>query len=322
MYPKKFSSSSLYSILYFIFSFAFSFFILQYYTEGDQRFYTPFYEYCLQESNSLSWKFECYKDMVGAKEPVYFIISYMFSFFSSKIFFTSFTNALLFFFMVKVIFKYYNNIWHRQVFVIFLLSNYYTLGLFFSTERLKVGFIFFFIALYLDSNKKIVSFLIALFSHLQMVFIIMPLLISFILESGVKLKTKIFLVASSIISTVLLFLLLGSQIFSKFEAYHEGASESDLGLLGVIKTSVFVILASITVKKIEPLIAGMPIVIMSYFIGSTRLGMMAFILYLCYAINYNKRMTIPMIMVLSYFSYKSIGFISNIFNYGEGWIPY
>lgn len=320
MYSKKISYTVFYSIIYSVLVFLFSLLLFQYYTEGDQRFYRAFYNLCLQDENTLLLKFNCYKETLGAQEPIYFFIAYIFSFFSSKIFFTSFTNALLIFFLVQAVFKYYEKVWHRHIFIIFLISNYYMLGLFFSTERLKIGFLFFIVAICLN-NKKSVLLITAILSHLQMLFIITPFVLSILLKSTVRLWVKTTLIVSSSLSIILIFFLLKEQVFGKFNAYYQGAIESGSGPIGVIKTSFFIILACFSLRRFEPLIVGAPIIIMAYFIGSTRLGMMAFILYLCYVIKLNKRMDIAMIIALSYFSYKSIGFITNTLSSGDGWIP-
>lgn len=313
----KIKSSFFYGLIYSIIILLFSLFIFKYYIGGDQRFYTPFYNYCLSDIRGVGWKFQCYKEIVGAQEPIYFFISYLFSFFTSKIFYTSVTNAILIFLLVKVVFKYYSLEWHRHVFILFLLSNYYMLGLLFSTERLKIGFIFLLMAIYF--NKKKLYILIAIFSHLQILFAVVPFYISILLKSSVKFWFKFFLILMSTAGLFLLFLVMQNQIYHKFNAYYQETQDLDMGFIGIIKTSFFIILSSITVKKYEPLITGAPLVLMSYFIGSTRLGMMVFILYLFYAIRFNKRMDFVMILVLSYFSYKSIDFISNVFMYGEGW---
>ena len=316
----KIRLSVFYGLFYSIIIFVFSLFIFQYYVDGDQRFYTPFYNYCLDGNFDIHSKFECYKEMVGSQEPIYFLISYIFSFFSSKIFFTSITNAILTFLLIQIIFKYYRVGWDRHIFIFLIIFNYYMLGLYFSTERLKFGFIFFFVALCIN-YKRPLFFLIAVLSHIQMLFAVVPVAISYLINTKLKFWLKALMMFFSIIGSSVVFLLLKDQIFFKFNAYYQDSIDSDLGGIGVVKTSFFIILAALCLKKWEPLIVGFPVVVMSFFIGSTRLGLMAFLIYLIYIIKFKHKMDNFLLMILLYFLYKSFGFISNVFVYGEGWNP-
>ena len=170
-------------------------------------------------------------------------------------------------------------------------------------------------------NYKRPFFLIAVLSHLQMLFAVVPVAISYLINTKLKFWLKALMMFFSIIGSSVVFLLLKDQIFFKFNAYYQHSIDSDLGGIGVVKTSFIFILAALCLKKWEPLIVGFPAVVMSFFIGSTRLGLMAFLIYLIYIIKFKHKMDIFLLIILLYFLYKSFGFISNVFVYGEGWNP-
>ncbi|MFX9574593.1 hypothetical protein ABTO53_19845, partial [Acinetobacter baumannii] len=73
------------------------------------------------------------------------------------------------------------------------------------------------------------------------------------------------------------FFVLQEHIESKFTSYSNSVDEDGLGIIGSIKTSVFIILAVATTRKLLPLICGLPLIVMAFFLGSDRIGMLAFI---------------------------------------------
>lgn len=312
--------SLFYAIFYAIIVFIFSLIIFPYYTNGDQRFYTPFYNFCLNNNHVLSEQFVCYKETIGSQEPIYFILAKFFNFFSSKIFFSSFTNSVLFFLLVLLVLKYYKNIWHKHIFIIFLMLNFYMLALFFSVERLKIGFLFITLAFLFDGMKKYIFIFVSLIAHSQMVFLIIPYIISIVVNSKIKFKFKLLYFFASLFFIYIFFYLIKDQILYKLNIYYEEALDSDMGIIAVLKTSFFIFLASFIVRRKDPIIVGFPIIFMSYFLGSTRLGMMAFVVYLVYMIYLKRKMDFFLLMILCYYLYKSIGFINNVLIHGDGWV--
>lgn len=315
----KIKSSYFYSFIYALLVVFFSSIILPLYVGGDQRFYTPFYSFCLNDEINLAEQFSCYRETIGAQEPVYFVFAKFFSYFLSKNIFSAITNFFLVVAFVLVVFKYYKRIWHRHLFILLMITNYYSFVLYFSTERLKYGFLFLLISFLFVSKIKYLSLIFSILSHMQMFFNILPYILSNLINSTAKFWIKVTTLIVSFFVFLLVGLLMKDQILNKFSLYYEDTSDSNMGIIGVIKTSIFIVLASISVRKIEPVFVGFPIIISSYFIGSTRLGMVAFILFVSYVIQYKGKMDIICFIVLCYFSYKSIDFVLNVFAYGQGW---
>nr|WP_228199481.1 hypothetical protein [Acinetobacter baumannii] len=110
------------------------------------------------------------------------------------------------------------------------------------------------------------------------------------------------------------------HIVNKLGAYSEGTEEDGNGFISMIKTGVFIFLAGISTFRILPVISGIPLVLLSYFLGSERIGMLAFILYVCAVIYYKKKADLLLFLVMLYFTIKTPSFILNILNYGVGYI--
>ncbi len=314
----KIKSSNLLLSIYWVLTFAFSYYIFSYYTLGDQRFYIPFYNDCLSQSN-LNVQFICYKETVGAQEPFFFFTAKFFSFFSSKVFFSSFLNSCLIAVIFKLASKNISNNISLNIFMLLIVFNYYILALFFSVERLKLGLLLLLTGFLFKSSKKYILFFLALLSHLQIMAMIICYLMYLTLNSNKAFWKKLLMLSLASGVFIVVFLGMKEQFLFKFNAYYEGTQENDLGLIGVIKTSLYLAIAVLSIKNFQPLIVGFPLIVMSYFLGSDRVAIMAFIIGISYVVFYRKKADLLIYIVLFYSSYKSVGFIQNIFLYGEGW---
>lgn len=308
-----------YAIFYSAVVFIVSLFVLPYYIDGDQFYYRDFYKYCFYESLTLSQQFDCYQTTLASSEPGYFILSKLANAFLDKDLYIAIANAILTFIFSILVFKNYKAVWHRHVFLILLLTNYYLIVMFFAAERLKFSFIFLALALLISDNKKLFLFFGAMFIHIQSALLIGPYYIAQVFDKSESKWIKVLTIVGFIIVFAIALFVLKDHIESKFTSYSNKTEESGSGVLGSIKTAVFIIFASISTKKLLPLITGMPLVVMAYFLGSDRIGMLAFILYAGLVLYYKRSLDALLFITMLYFSYKSIEFISNIFIYGEGY---
>ncbi|MBZ0395115.1 hypothetical protein HLI08_17395, partial [Acinetobacter baumannii] len=168
--------------------------------------------------------------------------------------------------------------------------------------------------------KRIIIFGLALFTHVQSALLIATFFISKVLDKNTKLWVKIIISLICIIGFTGAFLLMQEHIVNKLGAYSEGTEEDGNGFISMIKTGVFIFLAGISTFRILPVISGIPLVLLSYFLGSERIGMLAFILYVCAVIYYKKKADLLLFLVMLYFTIKTPSFILNILNYGVGYI--
>lgn len=312
----KVQKRNFYALIYATLAFAFSIYVIPFYTLGDQFYYIRFYKECFLPGED---QWYCYTNMLGSAEPVYFFLAKFAQFYVEKNIFISLFNALFIYLLTLLIFKYYKVVWHRHVFLWLLFLNYYIYVLFFAAERLKFGFIFICLALLLTKSKRFVALILSILAHVQMIFMITPYITNLIFKSTLSRLKKFGILAVGVVSGVGVFIALRSHIEGKILAYTTLESEGS-NLIGVAKTAVFIILAAATTKKYDPLIAGIPLLVASFILGGERISVLAFFMYLGYVIYYNKKMDIIMAIVMLYFVYSGYGFLINILNYGTGYL--
>lgn len=318
----KISKSVFYATIYSIIVFYSTLYVMPFYVDGDQAYYKDFYNNCFYGSYTLEQQFFCFKNTLGSSEPGYFLLSKLFnSMLISKDLYIAIANTTLVFGLIILVFKYYKIAWHRHIFIILALSNYYFVVMLFAAERLKFGFILFVVALLFAKRKRLLFFTAALITHIQMAIMIAPLYLIKIFSKESNLLTKVFTLLGGLVLFGGIFYFLQGHIQSKYEAY--GTLESgSFGLMAALKTAVFIILAAISTRKLIAIAAGMPLIILAYFLGSDRIGMLSFILYAGLVLYYKNKMDLMLLVVMLYFSYKSIGFVSNILVYGNGYNLY
>ena len=306
-----------YTFLYTLAIFFFVMYINPYAVNGDQRYYREVYSTCFFDSSSFDAQWQCYFDNTGSKEPVYFYIVKFAQGFLSKDIFIVIANSILSLIMICLVFRYYENCWHRHLFIILLLSNYYVVVLFFSAERLKFGFIFLLLGLLAQAQLRRTSLvLLSMITHTQMSMMIAPYFFSraFGMQGGFFKKTAA--ITLPILLFGVMYYFLSDHIESKLAALNN--FDVDVGIGATLKILFFLVVASISIKKLEPVIAGLPLFVSAYYFGSDRVAVLAFILYMIYVIAHKKRMDALLFLCMLYFSYKSIDLVGNIIMYGDG----
>lgn len=312
----RLDKKKLYAGFYAFMVFIASIYLMPLYHSGDQAFYRDVYEYCFYENYTHIQQFFCYSNTIGSVEPIYFFtmqIAHNFSL--NKDIFITLLNTLFTYLLVLVILKFYKITWHRHLFLFLVITNFYLLVLFFSAERLKISIIFLLLSLIFNSYKQLVIASVSLLTHIQTFFLVAPLIVNKILSAEISKLKRIIFFGGSIIVLGAIITVLQSHIISKFTAY---TSNEDGGFGAIIKTGVYAIFALISTRKILPVLYITPVVLLSYFIGESRVGMIAFIIYAASVIYYKKRMDLILLVLLFYFSIKSISFIENIIRYGNG----
>lgn len=315
----KISKSIVYAIIYSILIFLFSIYLLPHGVDGDQLYYREFYNSCFSKNYTYEQQFFCYQNSLGSSEPGYFLLSKLANYLLiEKDLFIAIANSILTFSIVTLVFKYYKPVWHRHLFIVLILSNYYFIVLLTFAERLKFGFLFLTLALIYTGRKRLFTFGLAVFSHVQTAIMLLPYFLAQMFSKDTSKLVKFLTITSGLVFFAIFFYFMQGHITSKVEAY-TSIDGGSVGFLGALKASVFIILALISTRQIIAAIAGTPIVVMAYFLGSDRVGMLAFILYAGLVIYYKNRIDLILLIVMLYFSYKSIDFITNILLYGNGY---
>lgn len=316
----KVKKSNIYALFLSLFVFIFSLYVFDYYINGDQKEYHNFYDNCLSNIFSYIENYECYNNMLGSSEPIYFILASIFSIFVSKNVFISFFNALLTFIFVKLI----NIKKENYLLTFFLIFNFYFLVILFSAERLKFSLFFLFWAIYffLKNNtldRKILIFtVLACLSHFQVLILIGGFLLAYY-RNKLTLTNMLFLSTSVLIYIYLFY----DLILYKFNSYLNIDNLLD-SFLSFVKVGIFIIISFIYIKdlklKNDIFLVSIPLLIAAFLLGSDRLVIFGFFIYLFVYIFKQKNINfdIFIFIIVGYYFFKSWGFLNNILEYGNG----
>lgn len=292
--------------------------LISYYTLGDQLYYRELYSaFSVTPINEI---LVTGLRQVSSMEP----LSLFFLWIGAKLnidkdVYISFWNALLLVGLVIFSKKYKMNL----LFIFLLLTNFYVIVLLTGAERLKFAFIILIYAFVFNDNKRISNTLmfISPLAHLQSLIFIVGYLshsaskyfLSILFNLRVK-KKVIYLFFFVIFVFGFLLYFFHVQLYSKLNAYFE--MRSILSLFNI--TVLLVVCLLITSQKFEFFLMLSVISIFVFILGGERVNMIAFFVSLCLLIV-EKKADHPFFMLLMvYFSIKSIPFINNIVIYGNG----
>lgn len=298
--------------------FLLSIFILPLYVGGDQAHYRAFYD-GVSEYGFLEG-FSFYKATLSASEPLYYAIIYFFSGGVSKDVFISFVNALLGFFMARLLLV--NNT--SKLVVVGLLSNFYFLVLLFAAERLKFAIIFALLALGFSGRKSILAWLGALLSHAQLLLLLAGGVFSRALKRAAPILYARLPVAffwEALFFAFFAFfalVILGDHVAEKFLAYSVGKGAG--GFSSLLKPMVFVLLSIYYSrgKALEAFVVHSPLLIAAFLLGDDRIVILSYLVFMYYAIRVNRGLNLGVFSTSIYFFVKGIFFVENIFLYGDG----
>lgn len=303
-----------------LFVIAFSMWLGQFYTEGDQMHYIAAYE-AISDADLLNG-FLIYKSHITTAEPGHFFISWIFSSIIgfNKIFAMSVSNGFLAFLLIKLVKKIGGA---PSVAYIFVLSNYYFFVMYLTAERLKFSFIFLLLAMLVMERPKApyLLFIFSVLSHLQMLILLVVREFERYFLSTMRMFQR-FSVKKSIITSLIkifiiifiLFYVFGEYLLWKIPQYM-GAS----GLISIWQSTLFMLMTLVYVKNRGQIVLFfIPIIVASLIIGPERIVIIAYFVFAYYAMQYRRGLNYGIALTMLYFGIKSIGFLSNILNTGQG----
>lgn len=305
-------------VLYFVLFFIYSYFLSFNYTMGDQEHYRLLYERLgdskLDEILSISFS------TVGSFEPItVFLIWVGAQLEINKDVYMSFWNAVLLLGLVVLARKYRMNL----VFIILLSTNFYLIVLMTGAERLKFAMILLtYSFIYFDSSKARYGFIfLSPLAHFQsLIFIsgyVSHVISNQILLFFVLLKIKkialIFLVFFLVFASIF-FAFFGGLLFSKFYAYFD--SRSLYSFLNILLLCVVVLFVG--KNKFSFFLMFSVVAVFVLLVGEERVNMIAFFLSLFFLMLEGRADHPLFLLIMLYFSIKSIPFVNNIILYGNG----
>lgn len=301
----------------FIVSLCVSLYISPLYIDGDQVGYTNAYNN--MRGSSISEGLFIYQSNITTIEPIHFLLTWcLTNLYLGKYMVMSFINALLALLIAKLLQKINTN-----NFIIFflLLTNFYVYVLFFSAERLKFSFVFLALAtLNYDKRLKFLIFLsLAVLTHLQNVILVFAVLLGYGISnfSQIFRNTKKYFILTVILLSVPIWIL-KDQLFSKFSVYADASNAN-----GFIKNTwqaflLFFFSFYLSKNKLFTTSLFFVIILASSLIGSDRITLFAYFIFLSYALRYKRGVNLINILFAFYFMIKSVIFIRNIIENGHG----
>ena len=300
--------------------FLISLFLAPYYFAGDQIQYIGAYN-AVYGHNFIDG-FLPYRVYLSTEEPIHYTIVWVFSNlgFGKNIVMAA-ANSVLAYLLMRVLVK-----WRVSIYVVLTLvfTNFYVLVLYFAAERLKFGFIFLLLAILFSNRKRlsIFSAFVAIMAHIQLIIIYAAQLFSEKMHSiitGKKItKSDISLYLFSVLAVVTVWTILGDHLIYKFDRYTE--RDQTNAIFDTWKSFIFLVLTLIYSKdnKFKIVCAFSVIIAAVIVVGPDRVNMMAYIIFMLYALQYKRGVNVGVIITLIYFALQSVGFVSSIIYTGHG----
>ena len=315
MLNKRHKVSSIVSLLMLLWLIPVIYYISVIYSGGDQISYHDAY---YSMNNGMVQNYLKYNLLLGSFEFVHFLtISAASQFFEKNIFFT-FINFIFLISGIYAVSK--NTLRPYWLICILFLSNYYVHVLLFSAERLKLGFLFFFLAMIFHKTtyKKYFFIIMSILTHFSLIGLYAALSTKPTIDSLKRFFRygRIPLIFFPLtILIILATIYIAEPILIKIIAYKEDYG----GLSNVIQLSSLILLGYIYAKnnKSQLLIFLFVIMLMAFFVGDSRLNMFGILYFQYHFLKYERIFSIPFILLSIYVFYKLIDFYIFTFLYGD-----
>jgi hypothetical protein len=293
--------------------------IAPYYIHGDQRSYIAVYEKL--SSMGFNEGYEYYNNWLTSKEYVHYAISWLGSGIGvEKNFVMGISNALLAYFSIRLIEKWGASI---ALGIMIVLTNFYMFVVYFAAERLKFGILFLVISmLYLGKHKRFYTLAaVAMFAHVQVLLFYVSMFFTQMMMSLARFFRTFQFSMKKILLLVILVgpiaFFLADYILQKVGKYSYGIDVT--ANVDYKKITLLLILSLWYSKnKKETLLMFVPMMMAVSVVGSDRVNMMAYFVFLYYGLRYKGGLNFGVLVTTAYFAIKSYGFVFDIINYGDG----
>ena len=282
---------------------------LHFFSWSDQYFYQLYYDGL--EGRSLLDAYRFYPGIVGAREPVYFMLTYV----SQKIMTRQWFDILLSCSFLGVLFLFLHRSKLTKTIMTLILTSIYLFSIFFITERLKLGVVFLLLYfLYSESKYNGVLVLLAILSHAQ-ILILLPFLYT---RSRVKINSR-----KAITLVLLIFMLVAALLFKhmmqKIPYYFHNYS-----FLNLVKPLVFGFISFTFIKRDhwkQYFSLYIPLLFVALFLGEGRMTLIAFVGCIYFWSIEKKHSIFSILLILSgcYFSLKGFVFLISAKLFGDGY---
>lgn len=305
---------------FFLIGFGFSTWYLDAYYMGDALGYKMFYQ-SIYQMPLRSW-LTFQNQYLGSSEPLYaYTVGAAAYWGADRTIYLSAWNGVLIAAVGYALIKHRTSI----LFSILILTNYYLLVILGPAERLKFAYICLLLAFCVDSMKmKAVISLASPFFHAQAI-------IQFVSGAGyyvasnfrvfvrTPLKTLLLISASAAALAAIAYVYVGwvGQTIESKSAVYSAASS---GLTEAVQWAMLLAGGLWAFRgRLGYLVGMMPMGILTVMFGN-RVNVATFALFVGLAMMERKTNDPIVLAVMAYMSFKSIGFMQNVFQYGTGYI--
>lgn len=313
------NSSRFILLLLFPLLFTYSYILITNYTHGDQTTYRAVYE-------SLSYAHfydvvEVAQQYISASEWLTFYILWIPAANNiNKDIFISLANLLLLSLLFTILRA--NKVNYKIIFLV--LFNYYVIVLMTGAERLKFSIIFLLLAGLVNNRYLKVFFsLLSMLAHLQTSLFFGSLflgqhsqtLVTAINEKRIKTKDISILVAG-----ILVFLIFFTNQHNGIEAKSNAYLGDSLRSTDLMQIFLIFVAGIFVLKnKIQFIFAILPLATAVLLIGGQRVNMISVMIFIYLFLKEGKQNHSFIFIIMIYLSIKSIPFVRNIFEYGNGY---
>ena len=291
-------------------AFVFYNFILYYYLYGDAAHYQRYYDSLA--GRDLIWALEAQSDYLGSSELVYPIIAWLGS---NSLIERYILMAALDGAMYAIIFNALRVYRCHPVFIALFMTNFYVIILATSAERLKIAYIFLFLALMTVGRFRVLCMALAPLSHFQSLITHGSVFIWHFF-SYLSARMKVIIGAGMAAGSLALLYFFSGALVAKFSSY-----QGQGGLLDIVSGLALCGLAlAIFQNRVRVFATFAPLIVLTFVLGSERMNMVTFttFIYLCLV---EKKTRHPAVLsIMFYFSFKSFAFIENVLKYGTGFV--
>jgi hypothetical protein len=314
---------SFYSFLIFVSGFIFSYLYMIHTKDKffpDQIVYYNLFDKL--KGRTFDQSFAYYQSYVASLEIFHFFYIFIsLKLGLSKEIAMSFANAILVYFISKSIFRFINP---SLISSFFILSNHYTLNLFFILERFKFSIIFLFVLLYFYKKNyiKIAAFLLSLLSHFSLLILYLIYFFNKIKISKVKseftnsfvLKKKNLIPIILIIFLIFTYLLFEKHFQIKFTQFFS-YFELKIYLINALKILLFFILIAFVNNQSLPkevFYTYIYFILLELAFSNTRVVFFSF-LYFLYYVSKCYNLTRRNFVLFIFFTYSCAVSLNNFF---------
>jgi hypothetical protein len=297
------------------FVFIYSLYLAPFATEGDQIHYRKIYEQI--GFMDLMSGFQYYLLSLDSKEVVHFYFSWLFSSLGiPKNLFVAFFNSLLGYYSAVFFVKLNTS---KLIAFLIITTSFYFNVLYFSAERLKFGFVFFVISMVcMGKGKRFYFFTFtSIMSHAQMLISYLSIAFAAVMRTVERVfthqKLSKSLLSLALLGAIIAFAI-GPHVLHKLSAY-----ETDIKPFDLLKISVIMLLSIYYARnKREAFYIFIPLIIVVAIIGSDRVLMLGYFVFIYYGVQVNRGVNIGVLLTTIYFSLKSIPYLYNLIYFGNG----